>query len=135
MVALLRLYEPSRRGNRVDWKFDNENDDLSDQLEDLSPPEEVNMKCLTDVCIICYGISRRSVLNLPPYRFPSKCLDSLRRYLIDFHLRYARDGISCTWEACHKLPRFASITEFLAHACNEYMYDIKIKLCHLPRML
>ncbi|KAI3097945.1 hypothetical protein CBS147333_9183 [Penicillium roqueforti] len=134
MVALLSLCEPSRRGNRVDWKFDDENDDPSDQPEDPSPPEEDNMKCPTDVCIICYSISRRSASNPPPHRFPSKRPDSLRRHLIDFHLRYAHDGISCTWEACRNLPRFASITGFLAHASNEHMYDIKIKLCHLPRM-
>ncbi|CAG8128817.1 unnamed protein product [Penicillium nalgiovense] len=114
MVALLRLCEPSRRGNRVDWKFDDEDDDTSGQPEDPSAPEEDNMKCPTDVCIICY--------------------DSLRRHLIDSHLRYAHDGISCTWEARRNLPTFAKITEFLAHANNEHMYDIKIKLCHLPRM-
>ena len=103
------------------------------QPEDLSP-EEVNLKCPTDVCIICYGISCRSVSNPPPHKFSSKRPDSFRRHLIDFHLRHARDGISCTWEACHKLPRFASSTEFLVHARNEHMYDIKTKLCHLPRM-
>jgi hypothetical protein len=32
------------------------------------------------------------------------------------------------------LPRFAKITEFLAHANNEHKYNIKIKLCHLPIM-
>ncbi|KAI3287650.1 hypothetical protein DTO002I6_7616 [Penicillium roqueforti] len=134
MVALLRLCEPSRRGNRVDWKFDDVDDDISGQPEDPSAPEEDNMKCPTDVCIICYGISRRSASNPPPYIFPTNRPDSLRRHLIDSHLRYAHDGISCTWEACRNLPTFTKITEFLAHANNEHMYDIKIKLCHLPRM-
>lgn len=46
----------SRRGNRVDWKFDEENDELPDQPEEPSPPEEDNLKCPTDVCTICYGI-------------------------------------------------------------------------------
>lgn len=134
MVALLRLCEPSRRGNRVDWKFDDVDDDISGQPEDPSAPEEDNMKCPTDVCIICYGISRRSASNPPPHIFPTNRPDSLRRHLIDSHLRYAHDGISCTWEACRNLPTFTKITEFLAHANNEHMYDIKIKLCHLPRM-
>ena len=132
MVALLGLCEPSRRGNRVDWKFDDEIDELPDQPEETLPPEEDNMKCPTDICIICYGISRRSVSNPPPHRFPSNRPDSLRRHLVDSHLLHANDGISCNWEACRNLPRFAKITEFLAHAKTKHKYDIKIKLCHLP---
>jgi hypothetical protein len=57
MVALLELCEPSRRGNRVDWKFDSEIDELSEQPQESSPPEGDSQKCPTDVCIICYGIS------------------------------------------------------------------------------
>lgn len=116
MVALLRLCEPSRRGNRVDWKFDDEPDELPDQPEEPSPRAEDNMKCPTDVCIICYGISRRSASNPPPHRFPSKRSDSLRRHLIDSHLLHAHDGISCNLEPYRNLPRFAKVTEFLAHA-------------------
>ncbi|KAI2788543.1 hypothetical protein POX_e06562 [Penicillium oxalicum] len=133
MVALLGLCEPSRRGNRVDWNFD-ENDDPLDEPEEPSSSEETHLECPTDVCIICYGESRRSASNPPPHKFPSKRPDSLRRHLIDFHLVHAHNGISCSWEACRSLPRFAKITEFLAHANNEHKYDIKIKLCHLPRM-
>ncbi|KAJ5462473.1 hypothetical protein N7530_010678 [Penicillium desertorum] len=39
-----------------------------------------------------------------------------------------------TWEDYRNLPTFAKVTEFLAYANNKYIYDIKIKLCHLPRM-
>ncbi|EKV17642.1 hypothetical protein PDIP_30550 [Penicillium digitatum Pd1] len=49
----------------------------------------------------------------------------------DSHLLHAHDGISCNWEACRTLPKFAKITEFLAYANKEHKYDIKIKLCHL----
>lgn len=134
MVTLLRLCEPSKRGNRNDWKFDDENDDPSDQLEDPSPPEEDNMKCPTDVCIICYSIFRRSASNPPSHRFPSKRSDPLRRPLIDSHLLHAHDGISCNWEGCRNLSRVAKVTESLAHASTAHKHNIKTRLCHLPRM-
>ncbi|KAJ5887370.1 hypothetical protein N7495_007411 [Penicillium taxi] len=134
MVALLGLCEPTRRGNRVDWKFDDEGDELLDLPGEPSSPEEDTLKCPTDFCIICYGISCRSASNPPPHKFSPKRLDSLRRHLIDSHLLYAHDGISCNWEACRNLPRFAKITEFLAHAFTVHSYDVKIKLCHLPQV-
>jgi hypothetical protein len=55
MVALLRLCEPSRRGNRDYWNLDNE-DDLLEQLEESTSPEGDTMECLMDICIICYRI-------------------------------------------------------------------------------
>ncbi|KAH8688974.1 hypothetical protein BGW36DRAFT_433745 [Talaromyces proteolyticus] len=110
MVALLRLCEPSRRGNRVDWKFDYENDEPPDQPEGPSPREEYNMKCLMDVCIICYVISYRSASNPPPHRSPSKRPDSLRRHLIDSYLLRAhtrRDQLQRI-KLCHLsgMPQF-----------------------------
>ncbi|KAJ5483817.1 hypothetical protein N7539_006017, partial [Penicillium diatomitis] len=69
---------------------------LSRRLEDPLSPKEDNIKYLTDIYIIYYSISRLSASNLSLYRFPSKRLDSLRRYLIDFYLRYIYDGISYT---------------------------------------
>ncbi|OJJ79315.1 uncharacterized protein ASPGLDRAFT_137070 [Aspergillus glaucus CBS 516.65] len=133
MVALLRLCEPSRRGNRVSWTI-NDEDDLLDQLEERSSPEEDTMKCPTDICIICYGLSRLSASNPPLHKFPPKRQDSLRRRLIDFHLVHARDGISCNWESCRNVPRFTKITEFLAHAATVHSYDVNIKLYHLPQV-
>ncbi|KAJ5438594.1 uncharacterized protein N7458_009592 [Penicillium daleae] len=133
MVALLGLCKPSRRGNRINWKFD-ENDSPLDEPDEPSSPEETHLECPTDVCIVCYSESRRSASNPPPHRFPSKRPDSLRRHLIDFHLVHAHNGISCNWEACRSLPKFAKITEFLAHANNKHKYDLKIKLCYLPRV-
>lgn len=89
MVALLGLCEPSRRGKRVDWKFDDETDKLPDQSEEPSPSEEDNLDCPIDVCIICYGASRRSSSIPPLHKFASKRLDSLRRHLIESHLLHA----------------------------------------------
>jgi hypothetical protein len=51
MVALLRLCGPSRRGNRVNWNLDDE-DDLLEQLEESTSPEEDTMECLIDTYII-----------------------------------------------------------------------------------
>ncbi|QQK41882.1 hypothetical protein Pdw03_4736 [Penicillium digitatum] len=130
MVALLLLCEPSRRGNRVNWDFDEEVNIPIEQPEQLASDDNTQI-CPTDVCIICFGESRRSASNPPPHKFPSKRPDSLRRHLIDSHLVHAYDGISCNWEVCLDLPKFAKITEFLAHANNEHKYDVSIKLCHL----
>jgi hypothetical protein len=55
MVALLRLCGPSRRGNRVNWNLDDE-DDLLEQLDESTSPEEDTMECRLDICIICYKI-------------------------------------------------------------------------------
>jgi hypothetical protein len=130
MVALLLLCEPSRRGNRVNWDLDEEEKMPIEQPEQLASDDDTQI-CPTDVCIICFGESRRSASNPPPHKFPSKRPDSLRRHLIDSHLLHAHDGISCNWEACRTLPKFAKSTEFLAHANKEHKYDINIKLCHL----
>ncbi|OKL55594.1 hypothetical protein UA08_09130 [Talaromyces atroroseus] len=129
MVALSTLCEPSRRGNRVNWKFD---DDESAEPEKPCFLEEETLDCPTDVCIICYGLSRRSASNPPPHRFPPKRQDSLRRHLIDCHLAKAYDGISCTWKMCHDAPKFTKITDFLAHAIYVHAYDVNIQLKHLP---
>lgn len=131
MVTLLGLCEPSRRGNRVNWNLDE--DELPEPPEESSLPEEDSLVCPTDVCIICCGVSRRSTSNPPPHKFPPRRMDSLRRHLIDSHLVYAHDGISCNWEACRNVPKFTEITEFLAHASNVHEYDVNIKLCHLPK--
>jgi hypothetical protein len=133
MVALLRLCEPSRRGNRVNGNIDDQ-DNLLDQPEDSPAPAEDTMKCPTNICIICCGLSRQSSSNLPPHEFPSKRQDSLRRHLIDTHLVHAREGISCNWEACRNVPQFSKITEFLAHASTAHSYDVNLKLCHLPQL-
>jgi hypothetical protein len=42
-------------------------------------------------------------------------------------------GLACKWEACHNVPKFNKVTEFLAHATQVHKYDVKIKLCHLPQ--
>lgn len=130
MVALLLLCEPNRRGNRVNWDLDEEENIPIEQPEQLASDDHTQ-KCPTDVCIICFGESRRWASNPPAHKFPSKRPDSLRRHLIDSHLLHAHDGISCNWEACRTLPKFAKTTEFLAHANKEHKYNINIKLCHL----
>ncbi|CAG8250488.1 unnamed protein product [Penicillium salamii] len=132
MVALLLLCKPSKRGNRVNWDLDEEGSIPIEQPKQLASNNNTQI-CPTDVCIICCGESRRSTSNPPPHQFPSKRPDSLRRHLINSHLLHAHDGISCNWEVCHTLPKFAKITEFLAHAHNEHKYDINIKLCHLTK--
>lgn len=86
MVALMQLCEPPRRGNRVDWSFDNGDDELLEQPEEPASSEENRLVCPTDVCIICCGVSRRSASNPPPHKFSSKRKDSLRRHLIESHL-------------------------------------------------
>lgn len=131
MVALLLLCEPSRRGNRVNWNIDDE-DDLLDRLEE-SPPSNT-MKCPTDICIICCGLSRQSSSNPPPHKFPPNRPDSLRRHLIEMRLVHAHDGISCNWQACRNAPRFTEITKFLAHAATAHSYDVNLKLHHLPQV-
>ena len=133
MVALLRLCEPPRRGNRVNWNFDDGDDELLEQPEEPASSEEDTLVCPPDVCIICCGVSHRSASNPPPHKFSSKRKDSLRRHLIESHLVHAHDGISCNWEACSNMPKFSKVTEFLAHAAQVHAYDIKIKLCHLPQ--
>lgn len=100
--------------------------------EPLTPKMET-LNCLTDVCIICCSLSRHSASNPPPHKFPSRRKDSLCRHLIDSHLTCARDRISCTWAACHSVPKFTQITEFLAHAATVHKYDVQIKLQHLPK--
>lgn len=133
MVALLQLCEPNRRGNRVNWNIDDEYG-FSERPEASPSPEGDSMKCATDVCIICCGLSRQSSSNLPPHKFPPNRPDSLRRHLIDSHLVYARNGISCNWEECRNVPHFGEITEFLAHAYTAHSYDVNLKLCHLPQV-
>lgn len=131
MVALMQLCEPNRRGNRINWNINDVEE--SERSEEPLTPEVETLDCPTDVCIICCGLSRRSASNPPPHKFPSRRKDSLRRHLIDFHLACARDGISCTWAACHSAPKFTEVTEFLAHATTVHKYDVHIKLQHLPK--
>lgn len=92
------------------------------------------MKCPTDICIICCGLSCLSALNPPLHKFPPKRQDSLHCHLIDFHLVHARDGISSNWESCRNVPRFTKIPGFLAHAATVHSYDVNIKLYHLPQV-
>ncbi|OJJ83717.1 uncharacterized protein ASPGLDRAFT_1491754 [Aspergillus glaucus CBS 516.65] len=101
MVALMQLCEPNRRGNRFNWNMDG---DESEKSEEPLIPKEETLDCSTDVCIICYSLSRRSASNPPPHKFPSRRKDSLRRHLIDFHLACAHDGISCTWGSLRRCP-------------------------------
>jgi hypothetical protein len=129
MVALSFLCELSRRGNRVNWNFD---DHESVEPEKPCVLEEETLDCLMDVCIICYGLSRCSVLNLPLHRFPPKWQDSLRRHLIDCHLAKVYEGISCTWKMCDDILKFTIITDFLAYAIYVHAYDVNIWLKHLP---
>ncbi|KAJ5692393.1 hypothetical protein N7462_001816, partial [Penicillium macrosclerotiorum] len=106
--------------NRID---ENINDEyyLVDRPKESPLPKEDNIKCATNVCIIYYGLSRQSSSSLPPHKFPSNRLDSLRRYLIDMHL-----------EECRNIPYFSEITEFLAHTYAAHSYDINLKLYYLP---
>jgi hypothetical protein len=131
MVALSQLCEPSRRGNQINWDIDDYNE--PEKLEEVLPVKEEFLKCPMDICIICCGQSQLSASNPPPHRFPPKRKDSLRRHLIDSHLAHAHDGISCTWPACHGIPKFSKATEYLAHAVTVHAYDIHIKLHHFPR--
>lgn len=68
MVALLLLCEPNRRGNRVDWDLDEEENITIEQPEQLASDAHTHI-CPTDVCIICFGESRRSSSNPPPHKF------------------------------------------------------------------
>ncbi|RHZ45040.1 uncharacterized protein CDV56_100457 [Aspergillus thermomutatus] len=135
MVALSQLCEPNRRGNRINWDIDDDvDDDEHEKSEEPLTPEEENLDCPTDVCIICCGLSRRLASNPPPRKFPPKRKDSLRRHLIDSHFALAHDGISCTWAACQDVPKFIEVTKFLAHAVTVHSYDVQIKLQHLTKM-
>lgn len=88
----------------------------SERSEEPLAPEAETLDCPADVRIICCGLSDHSASN-PPHKFPPpRRKDSLRRPLIDSHLTCARNGISCTWAACHSVPKFTEVTEFLAHA-------------------
>ncbi|KAI9045815.1 uncharacterized protein KD926_007118 [Aspergillus affinis] len=131
LVALSHLCEPNRRGKRANWDGDDEQSETSEGKEAFLS-EERSPECLTDVCIICCGISRRSPSNPHPHKFSSKRKDSLRRHLIG-HLMNAHDGVRCTWETCSKLPTFIDIVEFLAHAANIHHYDLHIKLERIPK--
>ena len=131
MVALMQLCEPNRRGNRINWDMDDGAE--NEKSEEPLTPEEETLDCPTDVCIICYGLSRRSASNPPPHKFPSRRNESLRRHLIDSHLARVHDGISCTWAACSGVPKFTEVTKFLAHAATIHKYDVQIKLQHLPK--
>ncbi|PKY02549.1 hypothetical protein P168DRAFT_283324 [Aspergillus campestris IBT 28561] len=130
MVALMQLCDLNQRGNRFNWNMDD--GDESEKSEEPLIPKEKTLDCPTDVCIICYGLSRRSASN-PPHKFPSRRQDALRRYLIDPHLACVHDGISCTWAACGGVPKFTKVTEFLAHAATIHQYDVQIRLQHLPK--
>jgi hypothetical protein len=74
LVALSQLCQPARRGKRVQWDMV----DTSDQTKSEEPlcVEEETLVCPTNVCILCYGLSRDSPSLPPPHRFPSKRLDS-----------------------------------------------------------
>lgn len=131
LVALSQLCEPARRGKRIQWDADDESDQT--KFEEPLRVKEETLECPTNVCILCYGLSRDSPSNPPPHQFPPKRLDSLRRYLIDSHFACVHDGISCNWSSCRDVPKFAEITGFLAHAAKVHAYDIHIKLHHLPK--
>lgn len=92
-----------------------------------------SLVCPTNVCILCYGVSRGSPSYPPPHQFPAKRLDSLRRHLIESHFALVRDGISCNWSSCRDVPKCEEITGFLAHAVNVHAYDVHIKLQNLPK--
>ncbi|TPR04011.1 hypothetical protein CAN33_003000 [Aspergillus niger] len=130
MVALSKLCEPDRRGKRINWGVDVDSDQAKSGVS--FPTQEGTLECPTNVCNICYGLSRASASNPPPHQFPSKRMDSLRRHLIDSHLALVDYGISCNWAACRDVPRFAEVTAFLAHAVKLHAYDVNIKLHHLP---
>ena len=69
MVVLLQLNELSRQGNWLNWNIDDE-DDLLDQLEELPSLEEDVIKCPTNICIICCGLSYQSLSNPSLHEFP-----------------------------------------------------------------
>jgi hypothetical protein len=57
MVALWKLCEPSRRGNRINWakSDDTEADELEREDSEESPPSgEEAPDCPTEVCIVYY---------------------------------------------------------------------------------
>jgi hypothetical protein len=49
MVALSKLCEPNRRGNRVNWDL-NDDDDETEKSEAPLDPEQESPNCPTDVC-------------------------------------------------------------------------------------
>ncbi|KAL4985989.1 hypothetical protein BDW68DRAFT_189182 [Aspergillus falconensis] len=52
-----------------------------------------------------------------------------------------KESLKCTiniciiYYTCYNIPKFTTATEFLAHAVTVHVYDINIKLHHLPTKL
>lgn len=57
IVVFLHLCKPKSQGNQVNWNIDVKAEDLQGLLEEVLSFQEDTMNCLTDVCIICCGIS------------------------------------------------------------------------------
>lgn len=123
MTALCRLWEPNRRGKRPLWDKNDDRDDETKQKDDPVPDLD-EIKCPTDVCIVCLGSCNRS--GRRPRKF--RRIDSLRRHLMDQHLNRLAEGtaVHCTLETCKDEKVFVDIRVFLRHAATVHDYDLEI---------
>ena len=113
MVALCKLWEPSRRGKRPSSTMKDDSDDKLQQEADSDLGFD-EMRCPTDICIVCQR------------KFPR--IDSLRRHLISQHLKHLAKGTTlyCTQKTCNNEKAFVNVTRFLSHAATVHSYDLDI---------
>jgi hypothetical protein len=121
MVALCRLWEPSRRGKQPSSTTKDESGDEPKQEADSNPSID-EMTCPTNICIVCQR------------KFPR--IDSLRRHLISQHLNHLAEGKSlrCTRKTCNNEKAFVEVRRFLRHAATVHGYDLNIGIQVLDRL-
>jgi hypothetical protein len=121
MVALCRLWEPSRRGKRPSSTTKDDSDDEPKQEADSDPGLD-EMTCPTSICIVCQRKFSR--------------IDSLRRHLISQHLNRLAEGTSlrCTRKTCNNEKVFFKVKCFLWHAATVHSYDLNIGIDVLDRL-
>ena len=91
-------------------------DDSDDRLQQEadSDPGFDEMRCPTDICIVCQR------------KFPR--IDSMRRHLINQHLNHLAEGTSLhyTQKTCNNEKAFTKVRCFLWHAATVHYYDLNI---------
>jgi len=98
-----------------------DNDDKLKQEADSDPGFD-EMRCPTDICIVCQR------------KFPR--IDSLRRHLISQHLKHLAEGttLHCTRKTCNNEKAFVKVRRFLSHAATVHSYDLDIGIRVLDRL-
>lgn len=121
MVALCRLWEPSRRGKRPSSTTKDDSNGEPKQ-EVGSDPGVDEMSYPTNICIVCQR------------KFPR--IDSLRRHLISQHLKHLarRKNLRCTRKTCNNEKAFFNVRTFLRHAATVHSYDLNIRSHVLDRL-